>query len=256
MHYNALAPTADPTTLPQSYRAFGGNFATARSDWSPSAVVLHFQGGPSTGGASNGKTQWESGAFAIWNGSQPFVVFGGGERSRSYDILTSAQAESVNSERQYYSNHKVSVFMADRPGTNFTRNDGQTALVMMPGQGFAVATHPTKIDRAEDTGSYAYYRSVSLQSTTVMSVNDSQYHRAAWTRQILFLRPKIVVVHDATATKYADDDRAMFWTFGRDLAQVSDPASGLHRFHSTRNSGATFKGALTTVLPTNRPSQS
>jgi hypothetical protein len=68
---------------------------------------------------------------------------------------------------------------------------------------------------------------------------------------MIFIRPKVVVVYDTTTTKYADDDRAMFWTFGRDLAQVSDPVSGLHRFHSTRNSGATFKGALTTVLPSN-----
>lgn len=251
LYYDASAPSADLTTLPKSYRSWGGNFATARSDWSPNAVVLQFQGGPSSGSAGNGKTQWESGAFAIWNGPNQFIVFGGGECSRSNDILTREQADDLHNERRYYANHKVSIFAADRPGTNFTRIDGLGTASPAPSQRPATTTHPTRIDRAEDAGGYAYYRSVGLAAVGSASVNDSQYHRQAWTRQILFIRPKLVVVYDTTATKYADDDRAMFWQFGRDVTQVGDPAPGQHRFHATRNSGATFKGALTTVLPSN-----
>lgn len=252
LYYDSSAPTADPTALSKSYRAWGGNFATSRSDWTSDAVVLHFQGGPSVGGAGNGKTQWESGALAIWNGAQPFVVFGGGERSRSYDILTSQQADQLHNERSLYANRKVSVFAADRPGSNFTKIDGLgNTPVISPGHVSTVQGHPTRIDRAEDAGDYTYYRSSSLVSVNPASLVDGLLHRQGWTRQILFLRPKLIIVYDTTKTLFADDDRAMFWTFGRDLAQVADPAIGMHQFYSTRNAGAIFKGALTTVLPAN-----
>ena len=252
LYYDSTAPAADPTNLPKSYLAWGGNFATARSDWTPSAVVLHFQGGPSAGSAGNGKTQWESGALAIWNGAQPFLVFGGGERSRSYDILSAQQADQLHNERMSYFNRKVSVFAADRPGSNFTKIDGLgNSPVVSPAQDPSVTTHPTKIDRADDAGDYAYYRSVGLEAVNPASLVDNGNHRRHWTRQVMFVRPKVVVVYDRTQTLYPDDDRAMFWTFGRDLAQVADPADGMHQFQATRNSGSIFKGALTTILPAN-----
>ena len=133
---------------------------------------------------------------------------------------------------------------------NFTRVDGLGGLsVNPPAANSTVTSYPTKIDLTEDTGGYAYYRSVALHAASPQSMIDGKSHRTGWTRQILFLRPKIVVVYDTTTVKFADDDRAMFWTFGRDLAQTADPSAGLHRFYSTRNGGTIFKGALTTVLP-------
>lgn|GEM_PF-1755263 len=251
LYYDASAPVADQTTLPKSYRAWGGNFATARSDWSSNAVVLHFQGGPSTGAAGNGKTQFDSGAFAIWNGPNPFVVFGMGEASRSYDILTVSNDGGLYYERAYYFNRKNSIFAADRPGSNFSRIDGLMSTPGPPGLVYTATSYPTKIDLAEDTGNHAYFRSVGLQAPQPYSAVDAKFHKVAWTRQIVFLRPKVFVVYDATSVKYADDDRMMNWVFGRDLAQQADPATGEHLFYSTRNSGATFKGALTTVLPLN-----
>jgi hypothetical protein len=241
------AALKDFAALPLSYRGFAGNYAVARSDWSENAVYMTFWASPEVGNAGNGKTQFHSGALTIQHGDTHFLVYGLGESARNYARISSACHNDLHNERGTYKNKKNSVFFAERPGGSRVQGLGSTAITP-PGQSSTVTSHPLRIDRAESAPGYEYYRAVNLATAYPGSVIDSKTHATAWTREVLFLRPKVVVVHDITSTLYNDDDRAMMWTFGRTPIQVSS-GNGLRRFDVS--DGATFKGALTTVLPAN-----
>lgn len=248
LFYSATAPTSDPTTLPLSYSSWGGNLRTARSVWGTSSVSVEFQGGPSTGDAGNGKTQWESGALGIWTGANSVLVLGMGEASRSFDVINDTNFANLNNERSSYFNHKVSGFAADRPAANFTKIDGLAAPAgAPPGQDNTITTYPTKIDLAEEGGGYYYAHSTSIKSTNPPSNVDAATHVLTWDRHMLFIRPKLVVVYDPTTVRNSDDDRAILWAFGRNISEVSGPA-GMHTFQAVTLASA-FKAQMTTVLP-------
>jgi len=110
-----------------------------------------------------------------------------------------------------------------------------------------VGTWPASIDRAEDRTAFTYFRANHLEANNALSTIDGKYHQVSWTRELLFLRPKLVIVHDRTTTLYDTDDRAMFWTFGRNVSQAPAPA-GVTRYDA--GFGGSYRGAFWSVLPT------
>jgi len=232
-------------TLPLMYRAWSGNYVVSRSDWTDNAVEVTLLGAPTVGAAGNGKTQFDSGSITMQRGNHRLLVYGLGEAARSGDILNLSQANQLHQERRTYGNKKNSIFWAGASLTE-TRNQGLTSRMQPPGQNSTVTSWGSCIDRAEDAVAYTYWRASGLEANNARSAIDHKYHQAAWTREVLFLRPEIVIVHDRTTVLDNGDDRAMFWTFGRNLTRESAP-SGMTRFDASFK--GVYRGAFTSVLP-------
>lgn len=242
------AATANWTTLPLFYRAWGGNYAVTRSSWNdPNATQVTMLGGPSVGTAGNGKTQFDSGAITIQRGNNRLLVYGLGEASRSADLVSAGQWPMLDGERGTYGNKKNSIFWAG-PNPSEIRNQGLGSRTVPPGQAFTT-TWPGSIDRAEDKAEYTYLRANHLEASNSVSEIDQQWHQALWVREVFFLRPKLLVVHDRTATLYPTDDRAMFWTFPRTPSQITSGVPfGMTRYDVT-DQKSVYRGAFWSVLP-------
>jgi hypothetical protein len=245
--FDAEAPSSDWTVSPRMYRAWGGNYAVTRSDWSNTATEVTLLGGPSVGAAGNGKTQFDSGAISIQSGNNRLLVYGIGEASRAADIINANQHAMLQDERGTYGNKKNSIFWAGANSAE-TRNQGLTSRTPPPGQINTVSSWPSSIDRSEDMPGFTYLRANHLEANNAKSSIDGKYHQVSWTREVFFLRPKLTVVHDRTATLSASDDRAMFWTFGRNLAQVgAGVPSGMTRYDASFE--GIYRGAFWSILP-------
>jgi hypothetical protein len=245
--YDADAASSDWTVSPLMYRAWSGNYAVTRSDWSDTATEVTLLGGPSVGAAGNGKTQFDSGAISIQTGNNRLVVYGLGEASRAADIISAAEHNVLQDERNTYGNKKNAIFWAGA-NTSEKRNQGLSSRTPPPGQINTVMTWPSLIDRTEDEPAYTYFRANHLEANNAKSSIDGKYHQAAWTREVFFLRPKLVIVHDRTATLYPTDDRAMFWTFGRNVEQITAGVpAGMTRYDASFN--GIYRGAFWSVLP-------
>lgn len=245
--YDPDAPSSDWTVSPLMYRAWSGNYAVTRSDWSNTATEVTLLGGPTVGAAGNGKTQFDSGAVTIQTGNNRLLVYGLGEASRAADIITAYEHNVLQDERGTYGNKKNSIFWAGA-NTSETRNQGLTSRTPPPGDIYTVTSWPSSIDRAEDETAYTYFRASHLEANNAKSSVDGDYHQLAWTREVFFLRPKLVIVHDRTTVLNDTDDRAMFWTFGRNIAQVSaNVPAGVTRYDATFN--GIYRGAFWSVLP-------
>jgi hypothetical protein len=240
------ATPSEWTSLPLMYRGYGGNYAVTRSDWSSIATEVTFLGGPSAGAAGNGKTQFDSGAITIQRGNNRLLVYGLGEASRDTDLIPGyTPFNKIHRERGTYGNKKNSIWWA-AANPSQVRNQGLTSRLTPPGQKASVTEWPSSIDRAEDKDNYTYFRASHLEANGANSEIDHQYHQVDWTRELFFLRPQLVIVHDRTVTLNDDDDRAMFWTFGRNIKQ-EPTASGMARYDASFK--GVYRGAFTSVLP-------
>jgi len=245
LYYDPSANSSDWTTLPLMYRGWGGNYAVTRSDWSDTAVEVTLLGGPTVGSAGNGKTQFDSGAVTVQRGNNRLAVYGLGEAARSGDIVNLAQFNKLHGERATYGNKKNSIFWAGANSSD-TRNQGLSSRTSPPGHINTTTSWGSSIDRAEDVRAYTYWRASGLEENNATSSIDGKYHQTAWTREVFFLRPKLVVVHDRTAVLNNGDDRAMYWTFGRNITPIK-AESGMTRYDVAF--GKTYRGAFTSVLP-------
>jgi hypothetical protein len=245
LYHDPQAETSDWKTLPLMYRAWSGNYAVSRTDWTDNSVEVTLLGGPTVGSAGNGKTQFNSGSVTVQRGNNRLVVYGLGEASRSGDILSGEQVNRLHQERGTYGNKKNSIFWAGSSLAE-TRNQGLTSRTPPPGQTSSVLQWGSSIDRAEDSGPYTYWRASGLETNNARSAVDGKYHQTAWTREVFFLRPKLVVVHDRTSVLNDADDRTMFWTFGRNIERTSVPA-GMTSYEA--KSKGVYRGAFTSVLP-------
>jgi hypothetical protein len=247
LYYDSAARSADWKTLPLTYRAWSGNYAVSRSDWTDSAVEVTLLGGPTLGSAGNGKTQFNSGSITMQRGDDRLVVYGLGEASRAGDILNAEQFNRQHSERGTYGNRKNSIFWAGA-SLSESRNQGLSSRKSPPGQSNKVTSWGSTIDRADDTGSYTYWRARGLEANNAKSAIDGMYHQSEWTREVFFLRPKVVIVHDRTAVLNDKDDRAMFWSFGRNINRPnSGLAAGMTRYDVSYK--GRYRGAFTSVIP-------
>jgi hypothetical protein len=217
-------------------------------------VEVTVLGGPSICGAGNGKTQFDSGAITIRRGNAAkqrddhLVVYGLGEAARAADIVNSKNFSLLFNERGTYGNKKNSIFWADANSSG-TRNQGLSSRSWPPGQIYSVTSWASSIDRADDNNDYTYWRAKGLEANNAKSTVDGKFHQTAWTREVFFLRPKLVIVHDRTTVLNAADYRAMFWTFGRNISQVTPGVpAGMVRYDAMSPDN-TYRGAFWSVLP-------
>jgi hypothetical protein len=246
--YDATIPGSDWTTIPLTYCAWSGNYCVTRSAWNDSAATeVGFLGGPSVGAAGNGKTQFNSGAVTIQGENNRLLVYGLEEASRAADLISADEHNVLHDERGTYGNKKNSIFWAGASAAE-TCNQGLGSRKPPPGQVYTVVSFPSAIDRTEDAGAFAYFRANHLEANNAKSCIDRKYHQVSWTREVFFLRPKLVIVHDRTAVLNSTDDRAMFWTFGRDLSRVNAGVpAGITRYDASLD--GVYRGAFWSVLP-------
>jgi hypothetical protein len=151
----------------------------------------------------------------------------------------------LHSERSIYGNKKNSIFWAGASASE-TRNQGLSSRTPPPGHINTVTSWGSSIDYAEDVSAYTYWRANGLEANNAKSSIDGKYHQSSWAREVFFLRPKLVIVHDRTAVLNSGDDRAMFWTFGRNISRVAAPP-GMTRYEASFR--RIYRGAFTSVLP-------
>lgn len=247
--YNPNAQTVDwYARLPLMHRAWGGNYATTRSAWNdPNATLVRFQASPTVGPAGGGHTQFDSGAVTIQTGNNRLLVYGLEEAVRSADIISDPQWNKLASERALYGNKKNSIWWCGATASS-TTNQGPTSALKPPGLDNTVTSFPSSMSLAEDGRDFTYFEGTHLEANAAKDTVDHQYHQVAWTRQVFFLRPKLAIVHDRTTALYPADDRSMFWTFGREIAQVtSNVPAGMVRYDASFN--GVYRGAFWSVLP-------
>ena len=245
---DSTRPSSDWTRMPLMYRAWGGNYAVTRSSWGVTATEVTLLGGPSVGAAGNGKTQFDSGAVTIQAGNNRLLVFGLGEAARSADIISSTSFGYLDGERQSYGNQKNSIWWA-AASLSQTNNQGLISKTNPPGQTYTVTTWPSSIDLAEDNAKYTYFRANHLEANGAKSSVDQLWHQVAWTRELFFLRPNLVIIHDRTTSLNAEDYQKMIWDFGRTPQRVENGVpQGMTRFDVTDPHGV-FHGTFWSVLP-------
>jgi hypothetical protein len=233
---------------PLMYRAWGGNYATTRSAWNDAdATLVRFQASPTVGPAGGGHTQFDSGAVTIQTGNNRLLVYGLEEAVRSADIISDQEWTKLAAERTSYGNKKNSIWWCSATASD-TTNQGPTSELAPPGLNNTVTSFPSSISLAEDEEDFTYFEGTHMEANAAKDPVDHQYHQVAWTRQVFFLRPKLVIVHDRTTALYPTDDRSMFWTFGREIAQVTaNIPSGMTRYDASFK--GTYRGAFWSVLP-------
>lgn len=244
--------SSEPLSLPQLSNPAGGySRVTMRSDWTTGGVMADIWAGPAVSDAGNGKERYDKGSLIVQRGNVHILVSPQAEATRQnnntawtlfsgdryhynsiYTLTDTTRATTIRQLKAYYAAYKQPGFDDVYPTT-------------------IVAQNPARIDRYEDSGGYVYSRAVSLQEIYESGNYALWFPVKGWTREVLYLRPGVFVVYDRTQK----GDRAaspefyrqeMAWVVGKTPTTASYGA-GMYR--TEVSDGATYKGALTFVLP-------
>jgi hypothetical protein len=228
LFWDDSAPESKVEALPTSYLASGMGAVAMRSSWSQDATWASFVAGPYVGSPDSGEEFFDEGSLAIVRGDTPFVVNASGYLMRDVPGTSSSWGDAVYAENWGSSSPPRSIY-----NVFYNSSGGQTAA--------GPSSASTHVDRFEDGGAYVFSRGLGLEQLYPQSSGV-----AAWTRDVLFLRPGVFLVHDRTTTPSPADPRLAFHV-ARSPAQVASPAPGTSRFDVSN--GGTFAGAVTTVFP-------
>lgn len=247
--------TVEPLSNPEMSNPSGGyGTVLMRSDWTTGAVAGNFSSHPYTASVWNGKEMWDEGSLLVQRGDVHLLVHGEAEATRAgsfntwLDLLCCGTPSHLvqgiylvkNASTGVYTSMSVDYsYVYQQPG--FDRPLNSPPVV--------TTTHTTRIDRYADATSYVYSRAVNLNNN--YGYMSSPYHRPVqgWDREVLYLRPGRFVIYDRTLKVNhvsASFDQQMRWVTGR-TATTASYGSGMYR--TSVVDGATYKGALTHVLP-------
>jgi hypothetical protein len=249
LFWDDAAPESDYTALPRSYlahssNALGTNYAAMRSDWTSSATWASFRAMAYMDAPDNTHQYTDAGSLAITRGDTPFLV-NPGFLDRCYNINNGVadddaewdnplEAETINSgaPRQFFNIFYTSTTAGQ---------DELAARVDRP------SPPTTTITRFEDKNGYVLSRAEHLEDVYPSSANLT-----AWSREVVYLRPRIFVVYDRTTTTGTVDSH-LSWNFAPLPATAAAPSFGATRW-DVNDTGKPapvggFRGALTTLLP-------
>lgn len=248
LFWDPNAPSEDWTTEPLS-KAMGSNPAggyalvNMRSSWAKDGILGSFMVCPVTSDAYNGKERYDKGSLIIERAGVNFLVNPVGEAARTH-VKGSTAHSYFNTDVYHYS-----LWYLNRPGWTSRQHPNKT-----PGQSFnhELPEFPTRIDLYEDGGSYVYSRGVDIEKTyTTGDSGIAFFPMERWTREVVYVRPKVWVVYDRTAKKNGKYSYSQYmgWAVGKTPGAVESPNSTMRRV--SVSDGETFKGAITAVLPEN-----
>lgn len=242
------APTAPISTLPLSYLAQGMNAVAARSNWTTGASWMSFRAGPYVNNPGQGEEYFDQGSLALVRGDTPLLVNAGG-------WLVHNPNGSADEQNVYNDNYgKFSgglLYQGNRELYNifYVRNMSGSTVVDRFGQA-AYTTESnnvrTKVSGFEDGGSYVYVLATHIED--MYRAFSAGPGVAAWSREIVYLRPNRFVVYDRTTEGNSSYDQYMAWAFPASPVQGTAP-TGENVLNVTYN--GQFAGAMTTVLPAN-----
>lgn len=242
LFWDDTAPETAYTTMPErSYLAT--DYIAMRSDWSTTATMatmraIAYSDKDNThehpDGGSLLITRGNGGALGAWATDVPFLVgpnflmrcygttpiMSAWQENLRIDLLTSAGARSTIN------------------GFRNSTTSGQSITIYQD----ATPAPQTRIATYEDRGSFVLARAEQL---------DDLYPSASgiteWSRDVVFLRPRLFVVYDRTTSGGPTPDPHLSWHFAPTPVLAASPSPGAVRYDVA--DGAVFKGAMTVLLP-------
>ncbi|MEO6926519.1 MAG: hypothetical protein ABI129_07590, partial [Rhodanobacter sp.] len=242
---NPAAPTAPLSSLPLSYFAPGMSAVAARSDWGTDASWMSFRAGPYTNAPAQGEQYFDQGSVALARGNTPLVVnasgwmvhelHGGADEDRIYnDNQGRSDGTIFSGNRQLYN----IFYVFNKNGSTIVEGDEQRAFTTEDNQ------VRTRVAAYEEGGQYVYTRAEHIEDMyRKFSAGPAV---AAWSREVLYLRPTRFVVHDRTTSGSSSYDQYLAWHFPASPTPGSAPA-GETRLDVTYN--GKYAGAMTAVYP-------
>src|SRR5436190_19161700 len=97
----------------------------------------------------------------------------------------------------------------------------------------------TRVTNVEDGGDYVRYRGSHLEDMYIPPYNAS-LNVTSWTRDVVYLRPKVFVVYDRTSIASTLTNQWMAFHFGAVPTTGAGPVAGSSRI--TVGSGSTYTG--------------
>ena len=271
--WNSSDSDADYATLPLSYLSQGAmqgsGHVFARSDWTPSAVWLGFNGGAYLDNGGQSEEKFGKGGLELVRGSKPLLVNpmnwimqeGSAGENNAYGDF----GGNGNKERAYYNTFQV--FQVPTSGWDTPQDTNQVAGTppvppgMIPGSFYDTAENgygaqKTAITAFEDGGKYVVATSRYLEGQFRNWDHSANGHCpvAGWTRQVVYLRPaNQVIVYDRTTTCHYSttsgiDQQIAFHTPSKPVLVTQSPVvAGTSRFDVSF--GGTFMGSVISLLP-------
>lgn len=244
---NPSAPSASLSSLPRSYFAKGMNAVAARSDWGTAASWMSFRAGPYTNSPSQGEQFFDQGSLALTRGNTPLLINASG-------WMVHGSTGSADEDRIYddnYGSRDGTLYMGNRQLYNIFHVFRKSGGKIVEGGSQAAATTEdnqvrTHVAAFEDGAHYVYTRAEHIEDMyRKFSAGPAV---AAWSREVVYLRPHRFVVHDRTTAGSSAYDQYLAWHFPAAPAKGSAP-TGQKRLNLTYN--GTYAGAMISVLPTN-----
>ncbi|GLQ46110.1 hypothetical protein GCM10007862_11610 [Dyella lipolytica] len=239
------APTVPLDTLPLSYLAPGMGAVAARSDWTTHASWMSLRAGPYINNPGQGEEGFDQGGLALVRGATPLLVNASGwlvhepkgsaDEDRAYaDLFADFNGTLYRGNRQlyniYYVRNMHDSSVLDRFGqAAYTREDDKVR---------------TGIASYEDGSDYVYVLATHLEDMYRAFRHGPGV--AAWSREIVYLRPNRFVVYDRTRKGAPSFDQYLAFHFPANLLAVATTGSG-KRLDVSDN--GEYVGAMLLVLP-------
>lgn len=242
LYWDPSAPEGDYSKLARSYVAWGMQTAAMRSGWDEQAVWASFTSGTYVGSPDSGEMYFDQGSLAIVHGNRPLLV----NAATALKRLAPGENEPHGEDPIYedlFGNHDKDPKKGNRTifnifyakGVNSPERYGQVAAV--PGRA------STAIKRFEDAGPWVLARGEKLEDMSHHGKKDG-VRIQKWSRQVLYVRPSIFVVDDATEVDDAEVDQWMSFHLAYPLAtRPADPGT------FDVGSADKFAGTMAVVFP-------
>jgi len=247
------APEEDYRRMPRSYEATGMNMAAVRSSWDTNAVWGSFTSGPYVNDPGSGEEFFDQGSLAIVRGDVPLLVNATGYAMRHTPGTTDGDTyENYLVYPDGSGNTDSNPLLGQRTLFNIlyakTANglhSGQSSidpLTQLGNPDGSVFPPRTRLSAFEDDGDFAYLQGTHLEDVYNRDQNGDPVV-SGWSREVIYLRPKLFVVYDQTSVTNITDQYVGFH-----LPRVPTAPPGTSNRFDVADAG-TFAGAVTTLFP-------
>jgi hypothetical protein len=206
---------------------------------------MSFRAAPYANNPSQGEEGFDQGSLALVRGSTPLLV-------NTFGWMVHEPNGSSDENLLYndlYGTFNNTLYMGNRQLYNifYVRRMSGTTVLDRYGQAAYTAEDNqvrTAVSAIEDHGDYVYVQATHLEDMyRALSTGTGV---AAWSRQIVYLRPNRFVVYDRTTSGSTAYDQYLAWHFPANPVAGTAP-TGTKRLDVTY--AGQFAGAMTTVLP-------
>ena len=248
LFWDETAREEDYKILPRSYLAPGLNLALARSSWETNAVWASFQAGPYVDNPDASEELFDEGSLAIVKGQTPFLVNPTGllvndpTRGNEFENLIlddDFNEQTTNGYRGLFNIFEV------RKGPRLITQTISGAPSPTGVENPALAR--TRVTRYEDAGDFLALEGAHLEDVYSNDPDDSSKPVVlGWTRDVVYLRPRIFVAFDRTTIVDGQLQQFQTFHFGAEPKSAGSPG----RFDMAQ--GGAFLGAATVLMPATR----